>query len=95
MPLWLNLILIFLLLGIQLKAWHRYTGAFKSGSKRTGSRLVDICWPPRMSNLLILSGAGYYVYDCLWHPPFGASRLSICLSSFTMGLGFFCRNWDE
>jgi hypothetical protein len=93
MPLWLNLIVVLLLIWIQLVAWDRYARLFRHEAEPTDNRL-HTWWSLRMSNLIILFGIGCYIYDCLHHPPLGASRLSVLLSSLTIGLGFFCRNWE-
>jgi hypothetical protein len=42
-----------------------------------------------------LVGIGFYIYDCISHPPFGASRLSILASSLVIGAGTFFRKWEE
>ena len=94
MPLWLDVILILLALGMLLNACRNSANTFKSENDRSDNRFVHWWWPPRMSNFLILFGVGLFIYDCLRHPPFGASRLSICGSVSVMALGFFYRNWE-
>jgi hypothetical protein len=49
-------------------------------------------WPPNMSNCLIALSFGYYVNDCLRHPPVGSSRASLSLCNLAMGLGFALRH---
>jgi hypothetical protein len=95
MPLWLNITLVLFSLWIQMKAWRRLTNAFRSGETRTDEHFLHLFWPLKISGLLILSGASYYIYDCMSHPPFGFSRLTLWFSLILLGLGFFCRNWED
>jgi len=96
-PLWLVALWVAtlpLLLWNLMRAWSRYAETFRGKDERADSRHTHMWWPPRMSNFLILLGVGLSINDCLRHPPFGASRLSICAWASTIGLGYFCRNWD-
>ena len=81
-------------LRLETAALRNWAHAFRSEQQRGDNRFVQTWWPPRLSSCLILLGAVLYIYDCLSHPPFGSSRLSIFLSLCVMGLGYFCRNWE-
>jgi len=82
------------LLGLEIRSARRYAQAFQKPGLEVG---VQKRKKPflRASNVLILSGAGYYAYDCLTHFPFGESRLSVTLCVLAILLGFLVRNWED
>ena len=88
--LWLALLL--LIVFDMVRGARRYAELYRTDDGHTHP--VKAWWPPRLSNCLIIGGAAHYLYDCLWHPPFGASRLSVLLSALTILAGYFYRNWE-
>ncbi len=101
MDLWVSITLLVLILGLQWRTLRNIAGAYRHNDERHAARAYrekrykHWWWPPRMSNVLIIFGAGHYAYDWLWNSPFGSSRQSVRLSIWAMLLGFFCRNWEE
>jgi len=95
MPLWLNVIVVLLLRGLTVNGWRRYTDRYFEGEgKSADNRFMQMWWPVRASNCLILFGAGYYINDCLRHRPFGAQpAVSYCV--WAIGLGFMLNHWEE
>ena len=74
------IVVVFLLLTLSMGGLRSWADAFRSERKRPDNRFVQMWWPPKPSSYLILLGAILYIYDCLSHPPFGSSRLSVFLS---------------
>ena len=88
---WVTSVVFFLWRG--LRAWRRYIDLW-SAEKRDGSRPKQKWWPPKVSSLIILLGVILFIGDCLRHPPFGSSRLSILFNWCIIGLGFWYRSWE-
>lgn len=93
-PYALRIVLTLLWLALLANGWHRWAvRAFESNHEAPRERSTGI-WPLRPSNLLMLSAAGFNIYEGLKDPPFG-SRSSIGFTAMIFWLAFVIRHWEN
>lgn len=80
-------------LGIELLSMRRWAGrALASDDERATPQFMDMwLWIMRPGNILILVGAGLFVYDFLHGPPF--YYVVRRFAEFAIALGFILRHW--
>lgn|SRR5260370_1015482 len=94
LPYSFRVIYVLLFLALAVNAWRRWTDQVLKSNYESGPRRSTPKWPLRPSNLLMLLGAGSYMYWGLQEKS-AVSGYLFTLSWIIIGVAFVFRHWED